>query len=235
VISISLAALFMPLIYAQDLSSYRGFQLGMNLAAAAKLADMKISEAKVIYQRPAVIQELEWRPQISYSSSADGDSVKTVLFSFYNGELYRIVVIYDRDRTEGLTDADLIESISAKYGTPTTPVEKIISSSPTQAYSDSEKVLARWEDSEYSYNLFRSSFGSVPGMLIFSKRLDALAQVAIVQAIRLNEQEAPQREIGLNQKDPECCRSYCRGVVAPERFWCSQLPFQDPRVKRPGR
>jgi hypothetical protein len=203
VISISLAALFMPLIYAQDLSSYRGFQLGMNLAAAAKLADMKISEAKVIYQRPAVIQELEWRPQISYSSSADGDSVKTVLFSFYNGELYRIVVIYDRDRTEGLTDADLIESISAKYGTPTTPVEKIISSSPTQAYSDSEKVLARWEDSEYSYNLFRSSFGSVPGMLIFSKRLDALAQVAIVQAIRLNEQEAPQREIERLKKQDE--------------------------------
>jgi hypothetical protein len=203
VISISLALLSMPLIYAQDLSNYRGFHLGMNLLAASKKADMKASEAKVIYQRPAVIQELEWQPQSSHSSSAQGDPVKSVLFSFYNGELYRIVVIYDRDRTEGLTDADLIESISAKYGTPTTPVAKIISSSPTQAYSDSEKVLARWEDSQYSYNLFRSSFGSVPGMLIFSKRLDALAQVAIVQAIRLNEQEAPQREIERLKKQDE--------------------------------
>jgi hypothetical protein len=40
-------------------------------------------------------------------------------------------------------------------------------------------------------------------MLIFSKRLDALAQVAIVQAIRLNEQEAPQREIERLKKQDE--------------------------------
>jgi len=168
-----------------------------------KLADVKVSEAKAIYQRPAIIQELEWRPQSSYSSSAQGDPVRTVLFSFYNGELYRIVVIYDRDRTEGLTDGDLIESISAKYGTPTTPAAKITSSSPTEAFSDSEKVLARWEDSQCSFNLFRSPFGSVPGMLIFSKRLDALAQVAIVEAIRINEQEAPQREIDRLKKQGE--------------------------------
>ena len=36
---------------------------------------------------------------------------------------------------------------------------------------------------------------STPGLLIFSKRLEALAQVAIIEAIRLNTQEAPQREI----------------------------------------
>jgi len=202
-IFISLAVLSMPLLYAQDLSSYRGFKLGMNLTAAAKQADMKVAEAKVIYQRPAVIQELEWRPQAAFSSSAQGDSVKAVLFSFYNGELYRIMVNYDQDRTEGLTDGDLIESISAKYGTPTTPVAQIISSPPSQAYSDREKVLARWEDSEYSLNLFRFSYGPAPGMLIFSKRLDTLAQAAIVQAIRLNEQEAPQREIERLKKQDE--------------------------------
>jgi hypothetical protein len=204
VIFISFAVLSMPLIYAQDLSSYRGFQLGMNLTAVAKQVDVKPSEAKVIYQRPAVIQELEWRPQSSYSPSTQGDSVKEVLFSFYNGELYRIVVNYDQDKTEGLTDEDLIAGISAKYGTPTTPVAKIISSSPSQVYSDSEKVLARWEDSQYSYNLFRFAYGSAPGMLVFSKRLDALAQVAILQAIHLNAQEAPQREIDRQkQQDDE--------------------------------
>ena len=204
VISIALAALSMPLLYAQDLSSYRGFRLGMNLSEVAKQADVKPSEAKVIYQRPAVIQELKWRPQSSYSSSAQGDPVQEVLFSFYSGELYRIVVIYDQQRTEGLTDEDLSEGISAKYGKPTTPVAKIISSSPSQVYSDSEKVIARWEDSQSSINLFRFSYGSAPGMLVFSKRLDALAQVAIVEAIRLNEQEAPQREIDRQkQQDDE--------------------------------
>jgi hypothetical protein len=204
VISIFLAALSILPIYAQDLSSYRGFRLGMNLPAAAKQAGVKPSEAKVIYQRPAVIQELEWRPQSSYGSSAQRDPVEEVLFSFYSGELYRIVVIYDQLRTEGLTDQDLIESISASYGTPTTPVAKIISSSASQAYSDREKVVARWEDSQSSINLFHFSYGSAPGMLVFSKRLDALAQVAIVEAIRLKEVEAPQREIDRQkQQDDE--------------------------------
>ena len=203
VIPVFLAVLFMPLIYAQDLSSYRGFQLGMNLPAVANKADMKPSEAKVIYQRPAVIQELDWRPPRTYSPSAKGDPVREALFSFYNGELYRIVVSYDKEKTEGLTDEDMIESISAKYGTPTTPVAKIISSSPSQVYNDSEKVIARWEDAQYSFSLFRFSYGSAPGMLVLSKRLDALAQVAIVEAIRLNEQEAPQREIDRQKKQDD--------------------------------
>jgi hypothetical protein len=64
-----LAMLSMPVIHAQDLSGYRGFQLGMSLAAAAKQAEIKPSEAKVIYQRPADIQELEWRPGSSYNPS----------------------------------------------------------------------------------------------------------------------------------------------------------------------
>jgi hypothetical protein len=203
VVSIFLAVLSMPLIYAQDLSKYREFQLGMNLLAVAKQADRKPSEARVIYQRPAVIQELEWRPQNFSSSSAQADPVKEILFSFYNGELYRIVVNYDQGRTEGLTDEDLIEGISAKYGRPTMPVTKIISSSASQVYNDREKVIARWEDPQYSFNLFRYSYASAPGMLLFSKRLEALAQVAIVQAIRLNDQEAPQREIERQKKEDE--------------------------------
>jgi hypothetical protein len=203
VISVSLAVLSMPLINAQDLSSYRGFHLGMTLSAVAKQADVKLSEAKAIHQRPAVIQELEWRPQSSESASAQGDPVKEILFSFYNGALCRILVNYDKQRTEGLTDEDLVESISAKYGTPTKPLAKIISSSLSQVYSDSEKVIARWEDPQYSFSLFRFSYGSIPGMLVLSKQLDTLAQGAIAQAIRLNEQEAPQREIDHQKQQVE--------------------------------
>ncbi len=58
-----LAVLSTPLIYAQDLSRYREFQFGMNLLAVAKQSDVKPSDAKVIHQRPAMIQELEWRPR----------------------------------------------------------------------------------------------------------------------------------------------------------------------------
>ena len=40
-------------------------------------------------------------------------------------------------------------------------------------------------------------------MLVFSKRLNALARTAIVEAIQLDEQEAPQREIERQKKQDE--------------------------------
>ncbi len=40
-------------------------------------------------------------------------------------------------------------------------------------------------------------------MLVFSKPLDARAGAAIVEAIRLDEQEAPQREIERQKKQDE--------------------------------
>jgi len=188
---------------AQDLSRYRGFQLGMNLFAAAKQADMNVSEARVIHQRPAVIQELKWRPPGSLGSSPRVDPIEEVLLSFCNGELFRMVVNYRRDRTEGLTDEDMVEAISAKYGTASRPSAKIILFSSFQVYDDSEKVIARWEDSQSSLNLFRSSYQPNFGMLVFSKRLDALAQTAIAKAIQLDEQGAPQREIDRQKKEDE--------------------------------
>jgi hypothetical protein len=192
-----------PWIDTPDLSRYREFQFGMNLLAVAKQADTKPSEARVIHQRPAVIQELEWRPSRSIGSSPQGDPVKEVLFSFYNGDLFRMVVNYDQLKTEGLTDEDMVEAISAKYGTATRPDAKIILFSSFQVYNDSEKVIARWEDSQYSFNLFRSSYQPTFGILVLSKRLDALAGAAIVEAIRLDEQEAPQREIERQKNQDE--------------------------------
>ena len=192
-----------PLIYAPDLSRYREFQFGMSLLEVAKQAEMKPSEVSTIHQRPGVIQELEWRAQRSLASSTQADPVTEVLFSFYNGELFRMVINYDQYRTKGLTDEDMVEAISAKYGTATRPAAKIILFTSFQVYNDSEKVIARWEDPQYSFNLFRSSYEPTFGMLVFSKRLDALARTAIVEAIQLDEQEAPQREIERQKKQDE--------------------------------
>jgi hypothetical protein len=113
------------------------------------------------------------------------------------------VVNYDQQKTEGLTNEDMVEAISAKYGTATRPDAKIILFSSFQVYNDSEKVIARWEDSQYSFNLFRSSYQPTFGILVLSKRLDALAGAAIVEAIRLDEQEAPEREIERQNKQAE--------------------------------
>ncbi len=91
----------------------------MSLNATVKHSGMDVSEVKVIYQRPATIQELSWRP--SRFGSSDTDPVEQILFSFYNGQLFRMVVDYDGDKTNGLTSDDVIEAISAKYGFATKP------------------------------------------------------------------------------------------------------------------
>jgi hypothetical protein len=87
---------------AGDLARYRKFQLGTDLAAVAKQAGAKPSEAKVIHLRPALIQELSWRPQ-PLGASAQREPAKEVVFSFYNGELFQISTNYDRYETEGTT------------------------------------------------------------------------------------------------------------------------------------
>jgi len=38
--------------------------------------------------------------------------VKETAFSFYNHQLSKMVVDYDRDRTAGLSDADIVDAIS---------------------------------------------------------------------------------------------------------------------------
>ena len=195
------AIVWTPLLCAQDLSSYRKFQFGTNLSVAAKQAGMKPSEARLVHQRPALIQELEWQPRGFPGSAIQADPVKQGLLCFYNGELFRIVITYDRYKVEGMTAEDMIAAISATYGPSTRPTAEI---SYRSIYSaEVAPVIARWEDSQYTFNLVRSGDRSSFVMVLYSKRLDALAETAIAEAVRLDTQEAPQREIEKQKKREE--------------------------------
>ena len=179
---------------AADLSRYHQFRIGSDVAAIANSAQTDASEVKVLHQRPALIQELEWRPNRSGSAS-EFESVRLVVFSFYNGRLFRIFVDYDRDKTEGLSADDLIQSISAEYGTPTRPVATVTTGSQSEyAYASTEPVLARWQDAEYALNLIQSSQQPSFGLIIASRSMDRIAQKAIVEGARLDVIAAPQIE-----------------------------------------
>ena len=77
----------------QGLSQYRDFELGSDLASVATLAGVASSDAKTIHQRPAALQDLEWRPPhwIAGATAASTDPVEWILFSFYNDQLFRLV------------------------------------------------------------------------------------------------------------------------------------------------
>jgi hypothetical protein len=204
--SVLCVAFFSSLITAQDLAKYRDFQFGMNIESVAEQIHVGVSAARTTHQRPAVIQTLQW-DQFSYSDPAVKDrSLRSIRFDFYNGELFKMVVTYDLGGTEGLTAEDMIEAISAVYGPATNP-EGTIAVSRSAFYEDNQKVLACWEDAQYSYNLFRSSYGTTFGLVAFSKRLDLLASNASREAERLDKLEAPAKEVARQKKQAEDTRA----------------------------
>jgi hypothetical protein len=188
-----------PLLRAQDLSKYRHFTFGMSLTRVLERTDQKIADVKVVQLRPALIQELNWWPPNLPGTSFKSDTAEQILFSFYNAELYRISVTYDRTSTEGLTAEDMVKSISAKYGPPTS-IKPEVDSATNERYDMKQKPVATWEDSQYSLNLVRSSFSGSFELLIYSKRLNAEAEVALAEAVKLEKQEEPQREAERQKK-----------------------------------
>ena len=184
------------MLSAADLSSYRGLKLGMSLAAASKLAGTRPTDARIVQKRPTVIQEMNWELRPAQANPKP-DPVKDGLLSFYNGELFRIIVTYDRYKIEGMSADDMIQAISATYGPATKPTTEIAYHSN---YAEVAPVLARWEDSDYSYDLVRTGDGASFALILYSKRLEASALASIVEAARLDAEEAPQRELDKRKK-----------------------------------
>jgi len=200
VISLAMILLSAPVLRGQDLSKYRNFSFGATLASVSKQVDRQPIEAEVIHQQPALIQELTWYPPQPYGSSRPAEPVEKILFSFHNGELYRMLVTYDSSAIKGLNDEDMIRVVSAKYGAATRPVADV--NFPTNpSYRATEKVIARWEDSQYSLNLFRSSSSHTFAIVMFDKQLDAQAGVSIAESVQLDQQEAPQKDAARVKKE----------------------------------
>ena len=196
--------LFAQAAQSQDRARYREFRLGADLTSVAALAKLSVSGAKTLHQRPALIQELEWRqPYVTTGSTTlQNDPLQRIVFTFYDGQLFRLAITYDRQRTIGLTDGDVIESISAIYGAamlqPSSSQVPALAASPVGEWG---LAVAQWGDVDYSVALYRSSFASEFRVVVTSPRLDALALAATAEAIRLDERDAPQREVERKEKE----------------------------------
>jgi hypothetical protein len=196
------------LLNGQSAPHYREFQLGADLASVSALAGVAVSAAKVIHERPAVMQDLEWRPPHSLlgTTAPPPDPVQQIVFSFYKDQLFRLVIDYYQNRTEGMTDADMIEAISSTYGSISkASLRTRVPSS--QVAQESGTSVARWGDADYSVVLYRSSYASGFRMIVTSPRLESLARTAEARALRLDELDAPKREIARQKKEADDTRA----------------------------
>lgn len=195
-------ALSMSVLHGQPAPHYRAFQLGSSIAEIARSTGAATSDARTVRSRPAVLQELEWRKPYGLGQTA-ADPVEQIAFSFYNDQLFRMVIDYARDRTIGMTDADMVDAISAMYGATARPAART-GRPPLRALDvESGTRIAGWGDAEYAAVLYRSSYASAFRMIVTSVRLDALARTADAEGARLDELEAPQRERARQKKEAD--------------------------------
>ena len=190
------------LAFAQDVSRYRAYVLDSSLDSVVAASGARSADAKTLHERPATIQQLEWRTPYVDSRNTLADPVREITFAFYNDALYQVIVDYDRDRTAGLTNADIIDSVSTAYGVPTIASASARMSPPAEASPDSI-VLARWESAESLLMLVRGSYTPEFQLILVSKSLSARARTAIREAVRLDALEAPRREAAQRKKESD--------------------------------
>jgi len=193
-----------PMLSAQDRSRYRDFQLGTSLAAVTGQSGAKAADVKTIHQRPALLQDLKWRPSFSVSAVAAtrADPVEEILFSFVDNQLYRVVVDYERHRVDGMTRTDMVDAISATYGAavlvPGAGLEVLSANGQPDG-----TIIARWTDADNTVDLLRPAYGDGFRLMVTSKRLDTVARKAVTEARRLDDREAPQRELARARQDAD--------------------------------
>ena len=199
-------------VQAQDLTRYRGYALEGSLDAVIATSGSRIADAKVRSERPARIQELEWRAPYVSTGAEMADPVRTLTFMFYNDALYQITASYDRSRVEGLTAADVVATVSGTYGTPLAGAGRAGARRAIDVPSDMV-LLAAWESESASVLLLRGAYSSELQLNVVSKALALRAKSAIREAERLDEIEAPRREAERRKQetvDADAARSKAR-------------------------
>jgi len=189
-----LLAMTTVVVSAVDLDQYRDFRLGSSAALVGKAAGTtQVGDLQTLHARPALIQELQWRPPYRPEQGAGLDPVRDVVFRFVDDQLFQMLVTYERSRTEGLTAADMIAAITSAYG----PVERgsSVPRGPVgYAAVDTATVLATWRNEGSSIALQHYDYGGGYSLVITSLALEQRARTATASAVAIDKTEAPARE-----------------------------------------
>lgn len=170
---------------AQELTQYREFSLDATVADIASATRVPAASFRTVHERPALLQEFEWRPSHYSQPEARTDSVEQITFSFHDGQLARMVVTYDSRRTAGMTGRDLISALTPVYGAPTAV-------NRAGENPDFGASAAVWNAADASVELFQGS--DAWRLVLTSRARYASARRAATEAVRLDEKEAPARE-----------------------------------------
>ncbi len=187
--------LWSPSATAQDLSRYRDVAFGSSVSSVVAITGTRVGAVNVIHQRPALIQEIVWRPQYALGRLAGRpEAVQDVTFRFYDDQLFMVTVVYDARLVEGLTNGDIIDAVSTVYGPATlTAAAATGPARPPPGTINGSTALARWHSPEQEFTLMREVYPATYRLIGVSRQLESVARTAVTEAVRLDKQEAPQR------------------------------------------
>jgi hypothetical protein len=104
-----------------------------------------------------------------------------------------------------LTVDDFVDAISPTYGPATKPAAPV--KVALESYGDQEEIVAQWQDSQYRFDLIRLSYGPTFRLVGVMKELERSFQAATLEAKRLDDQEAPQRNAARIASEAEAAKS----------------------------
>ncbi|OFW40681.1 MAG: hypothetical protein A3F70_09265 [Acidobacteria bacterium RIFCSPLOWO2_12_FULL_67_14] len=191
-------------VSAADLGQYRDFRLGSSTAEVVKAAGSSGRDVKTLHARPALLQEMNWRaPYSAARAPAAVDPVGSMIFSFVDDQLYKIVVLYAPSRIEGLTTADMIAALSPAYGPPASR------SARPRGGDDALNAtvpVAQWRNGYSVVTLQYYQYSGGYELVIASPSLERLASKAEASALVLDAREAPAREAALLKRQAEAAQ-----------------------------
>ena len=192
-LALLLAAAAAP-VAAQAPFQYREYTLDSTVTAMVAVDEARTTAPKTLHARPAVIQEIVWRAP--YTGPLGDDPVYDVALTFFNDQLYQIVVSYERDRMAGLTDEDVVATLSQTYGPALLRDARTAGTAIDADVRPDMAVVAQWDDATARLLLLRSRLTGWPQyqLALVSRRLNAQARGVIVNARRMDALAAPQLE-----------------------------------------
>ena len=198
-VSAACIVLAVSTVSSAELSRYREFELGTSVATVTAVTQ-NAARVRIVHSRPALIQQLEWRPRyMAGAPQADRDSIGEVVFSFVDDQLFQMSIAYAQDRTSGLTDEDMVGSLTAVYGAPSSPSPRTRTTSSAVAF-DVPVVIAEWRHADTTVVLQRKEYSESFFLVITSLPLDIIARKAQATAVAMDQREAPAREAALLKK-----------------------------------
>jgi hypothetical protein len=165
------------LLAAQSRHDYRMYRMGDDPLSIAQQLGVP-SPADAVPGVVGPVRELRWRAQrVRPGDTPSGDPVALLVFSFYEDQLFRIVIDYSTERTEGMTEADMVAAVSRTYGP---PAKRTDPPNPVGLHPQRpvDSVVAQWIAGELRVALLAVRDQSVFRVIVASVPLERRARGA---------------------------------------------------------